>query len=53
MSGESELYDIDIKTPASPAEVSDFCTLLEDNGYAVTTDLAHGKLRIKEGEDDE
>lgn len=49
MSDDEHLYDIDIKTLASPAEVATFCDLLEANGYAVVTDLEYGKLRIFPG----
>jgi len=50
---ERDLYDVDIQTWASPDEVKEFCDLLEDRGYEVVTDLAHGKLRVREGDADE
>jgi len=50
---DSHLYSVDIQTWASPDEVKEFCDLLERNGYGVVTDLAHGKLRVREGDADE
>lgn len=49
---DSTLYRIDIRTPASPAEVAAFTDLLESSGYEVVTDLEHGKLEVREGEED-
>jgi hypothetical protein len=51
MADEGRLYDIDIQTEASPAELQSFCELLESNGYAVVTDLSHGKVRVKESDE--
>jgi len=46
------LYRVNIKTAASPQEVANFVKLLQDNGYAVATDLQSGKLEIRTGIDD-
>jgi len=50
MSDDQRLYDVNVNTAAGPHEVAEFCDLLEANGYMVITDLAHGKLRIEDGE---
>jgi hypothetical protein len=47
---DEQLYKVDIKTPASPKEVANFCELLEQNGYEVTTDLDIGKLKVQDGD---
>jgi len=52
MSDEYTLYEIDIQTPVSPAELNRFTDILDEAGYHVMTDLEHGAMELRgENED--
>jgi hypothetical protein len=42
----SHLYRVGVQSDASPGEVNQFCEILEENGYAVVTDMSAGRLDI-------
>jgi len=48
MTEENTLYQIEIQTPVSPAELDRFTDIADEAGYTVVTDLECGLVELRD-----